>query len=69
MIWLIFAIFVICLFCLFGKLCLESEKASKVINEEFYEECPTCKGVCGIETAPNDWHDCDKCDATGKIAK
>lgn len=31
------------------------------------ETCPKCKGVCGFETAPNDWHDCDLCDATGKI--
>lgn len=29
--------------------------------------CPVCKGVCGVETGPNDWHDCDNCDATGKV--
>lgn len=31
------------------------------------ETCPKCKGVCGFETGPNDWHDCDLCDATGKV--
>ena len=31
------------------------------------EICPKCKGVCGFETGPNDWHDCDLCDATWKI--
>ena len=30
-------------------------------------ECPVCKGVAGYETWPNDWHDCDLCDATGKV--
>lgn len=31
------------------------------------ETCPKCNGVCGFETGPNDWHDCDLCDATGKV--
>ena len=22
---------------------------------------------CGFETGPNDWHDCDLCDATSKV--
>ena len=29
--------------------------------------CPVCKGVCGVEVAPGDWFDCDRCDATGRI--
>ena len=31
------------------------------------ETCPKCQGVAGYETGPNDWHDCDLCDATGKV--
>lgn len=31
------------------------------------ETCPKCQGVAGYETGPNDWHDCDMCDATGKV--
>lgn len=31
------------------------------------ETCPKCNGVRGFETGPNDWHDCDLCDATGKV--
>lgn len=29
--------------------------------------CPKCLGVCGIETSPNDWHDCDFCDCAGSV--
>lgn len=36
------------------------ERATSVV-------CPVCKGVCGVETGLNDWHDCDNCDATGKV--
>ncbi|OHD25434.1 MAG: hypothetical protein A2Y38_12800 [Spirochaetes bacterium GWB1_59_5] len=31
--------------------------------------CPKCKGVCGIETTPNDWHDCDLCEASGTLPR
>ena len=27
--------------------------------------CLVCNGVCGVEIAPNDWFDCEACDATG----
>ena len=27
--------------------------------------CQVCNGVCGVEVAPNDWFDCEACDATG----
>lgn len=29
--------------------------------------CPKCLGVCGFETSPGDWHDCDLCDCAGTI--
>ena len=29
--------------------------------------CPVCNGVCGVEVAPGDWFDCDRCDATGHV--
>lgn len=31
------------------------------------ETCPKCQGVTGYEAGPNDWHDCDLCDAMGKV--
>jgi dCMP deaminase len=30
-------------------------------------ECPVCNGVAGVEVAPNDWFDCDFCNAIGKV--
>ena len=33
------------------------------------EICPKCNGVRGFETGPNDWHDCDLCDATGAVRR
>ena len=33
------------------------------------ETCPKCNGVRGFETGPNDWHDCDLCDATGAVRR
>lgn len=36
-------------------------------NDVRVQTCPKCKGVCGFETAPGDWHDCDLCDATGFV--
>ena len=32
-------------------------------------ECPVCRGVSGVEVEPNDWFDCDFCNATGKVPK
>lgn len=36
-------------------------------SAEIKVTCPKCKGVCGIETAPNDWFDCDFCSGSGEV--
>ena len=41
--------------------------ASLMRANDTVETCPACNGVCGIESAPGDWHDCELCDATGKV--
>lgn len=45
------------------------EERREAMEQAGFVVCPNCKGVCGIETAPNDWHDCELCDATGRLAK
>ena len=70
LIYIAAAMFVVGGLLLAFSLCRISGKFSR--EEERREEmetCPVCEGVCGIETAPNDWHDCDFCDATGKVPK
>ncbi len=67
--WIVAAAVVLLFYILAFSMCRISGECSR--NEEAAEAknkpCPVCKGVCGIETAPNDWHDCDECDATGKV--
>lgn len=50
------------------SVCRLTGELSRMEETEF-EKCPICCGICGIETTPNDWHDCEHCDATGKISK
>lgn len=45
------------------------EERREAMEQAGFVVCPNCKGVCGIETAPGDWHDCDRCDATGRLRK
>ena len=43
--------------------------ASLMRANDLVETCPKCNGVRGFETGPNDWHDCDMCDATGTVRR
>ncbi len=38
-------------------------------NDVAVQTCPKCHGIGGFETGPNDWQDCDLCDATGLVRK
>lgn len=37
-------------------------------NEEIAVRCPQCLGKCFVEPRPNDYHDCDLCEATGYVS-
>ena len=71
---------IVCVVLLLWKL---ATQAYEIVDTYSEVECPVCNGVCGVNVAEGyeieepdgswhvaeDWHDCDFCNAIGKVTK